>query len=171
MQVLFEIMVQIKQKRGIGVENPSPRSFSGGLSKSIVHLQRWKTLWFTLYRWVSCKSILVQECRSPMKVTVITSLWNTLCLSKSVVHLQRWNTLCFTLYRWFFCKSLLVQECRSPIKYDRYKDVLMFLHWKIIGLFCKRASRINESLVTGVKMSSYFFDRRQCCLLKNPNGS
>jgi len=30
MQVLFEIMVQIKQKRGIGVENPSPRSFSGG---------------------------------------------------------------------------------------------------------------------------------------------
>jgi len=30
MQVLFEIMVQIKQKRGIGVENPYPRSFSGG---------------------------------------------------------------------------------------------------------------------------------------------
>jgi len=28
---LFEIMVQIKQKRGIGVENPSPRSFSGGI--------------------------------------------------------------------------------------------------------------------------------------------
>jgi len=32
MQVLFEIMVQIKQKRGIGVENPSARSFSGGVS-------------------------------------------------------------------------------------------------------------------------------------------
>jgi len=31
MQVLFEITVQIKQKRGIGVENPSPSSFSGGL--------------------------------------------------------------------------------------------------------------------------------------------
>ena len=31
MQVLFEIMVQIKQKRGIGVEIASPRSFSGGL--------------------------------------------------------------------------------------------------------------------------------------------
>jgi len=31
MQVLFEIMVQIKQRRGIGVENPSPRSFSGGI--------------------------------------------------------------------------------------------------------------------------------------------
>jgi len=31
MQVFFEIMVQIEQKRGIGVENPSPRSFSGGL--------------------------------------------------------------------------------------------------------------------------------------------
>jgi len=30
MQGLFEIVVQIKQKRGIGVENPSPRSFSGG---------------------------------------------------------------------------------------------------------------------------------------------
>jgi len=30
MQVLIEIMVQIKQKRGIEVENPSPRSFSGG---------------------------------------------------------------------------------------------------------------------------------------------
>jgi len=30
MQGLFEITVQIKQKRGIGVENPSPRSFSGG---------------------------------------------------------------------------------------------------------------------------------------------
>jgi len=30
MQGLFEIMVQIKQKRGIGVENPSLRSFSGG---------------------------------------------------------------------------------------------------------------------------------------------
>jgi len=30
MQVLFETIVQIKQKRGIGVENPSPRSFSGG---------------------------------------------------------------------------------------------------------------------------------------------
>jgi len=29
-QVLFEIMVQIKQKRGIGVENPSERSFVGG---------------------------------------------------------------------------------------------------------------------------------------------
>ena len=28
MQVLFEMMVQIKQKMGIGVENPSPRSFS-----------------------------------------------------------------------------------------------------------------------------------------------
>jgi len=31
MQVLFEIMVNIKQKRGIRVENPSPRSFSGGI--------------------------------------------------------------------------------------------------------------------------------------------
>jgi len=31
MQGLFEIMVQIKSKRGIGVENPSPRSFSGGI--------------------------------------------------------------------------------------------------------------------------------------------
>jgi len=30
-QVLFEIMIPIKEKRGIGVENPSPRSFSGGL--------------------------------------------------------------------------------------------------------------------------------------------
>jgi hypothetical protein len=30
MQGLFEIMVQIKQKRGIGAENPSPRSFPGG---------------------------------------------------------------------------------------------------------------------------------------------
>ena len=30
MQVLFEIIVQIQQKRGIGVETPSPRSFSGG---------------------------------------------------------------------------------------------------------------------------------------------
>jgi len=29
-QILFEIMVQIKQKRGIGVENPSERSFVGG---------------------------------------------------------------------------------------------------------------------------------------------
>ena len=29
MQVLFELMVQIKQKRGIGVENPSARTFSG----------------------------------------------------------------------------------------------------------------------------------------------
>ena len=28
--VLFEIMVQIKQKKGTGVESPSPRSFSGG---------------------------------------------------------------------------------------------------------------------------------------------
>jgi len=35
MQVLFEIMVQIKQKRGIGVENTSPRSFSGGAGKQI----------------------------------------------------------------------------------------------------------------------------------------
>jgi len=26
-------MVQIKQKRGIGVENPSPRSFSGGIHR------------------------------------------------------------------------------------------------------------------------------------------
>jgi len=26
-------MVQIKQKRGIGVESPSPRSFSGGMHK------------------------------------------------------------------------------------------------------------------------------------------
>ena len=31
MQVLFAIMVQIKQKRGIGVESPSPKSFSGGV--------------------------------------------------------------------------------------------------------------------------------------------
>jgi len=30
MQALFEIMVQIKQKRGIGVENLSARSFSVG---------------------------------------------------------------------------------------------------------------------------------------------
>jgi len=28
---LFELMVQIKQKRGIGVENPSARTCSGGL--------------------------------------------------------------------------------------------------------------------------------------------
>ena len=35
MKVLFEIMVQIKQKRGIGVENPSPRSFSGGVENSL----------------------------------------------------------------------------------------------------------------------------------------
>ena len=33
MQVWFEIMVQIKQKRGIGVDNPSPRGFSGGVSE------------------------------------------------------------------------------------------------------------------------------------------
>jgi len=32
MQGLFKIMVQIKQKRGIGVENPTPRSFSGGIN-------------------------------------------------------------------------------------------------------------------------------------------
>jgi len=32
MQVLFEIMVQTKQKRGIGFQNPSPRSFSGGVA-------------------------------------------------------------------------------------------------------------------------------------------
>jgi len=31
MQVVFEIMVQNTQKRGIGVETPSPRSFLGGL--------------------------------------------------------------------------------------------------------------------------------------------
>ena len=31
MQVLFEIMVQIKQKRGIGVGNPSSRSILGGV--------------------------------------------------------------------------------------------------------------------------------------------
>ena len=30
MQGLFEIIGQIKQKRGIGVEPPSPKSFSGG---------------------------------------------------------------------------------------------------------------------------------------------
>jgi len=30
MQVLFEIMVQNKQKGGTGVESPPPRSFSGG---------------------------------------------------------------------------------------------------------------------------------------------
>jgi len=36
MQGLFEIMVQqIKQKRGIGFENPSPRSFSGGLGSEL----------------------------------------------------------------------------------------------------------------------------------------
>jgi len=29
---LLEIMVQIKQKRGIGVENPFPRSFLGGIT-------------------------------------------------------------------------------------------------------------------------------------------
>ena len=34
MQVLFEIMLQIKQKRGIGVENTSPRNFSDGLALS-----------------------------------------------------------------------------------------------------------------------------------------
>ena len=36
MQVLFEMMVQIKQKMGIGVENPSPRSFSGGRTKGLL---------------------------------------------------------------------------------------------------------------------------------------
>ena len=30
MQVLFEIMVQNKQKGGTGVKSPPPRSFSGG---------------------------------------------------------------------------------------------------------------------------------------------
>ena len=35
MQVLFEIMVQIKPKRGIGVETPSPRSFSSGVHKDL----------------------------------------------------------------------------------------------------------------------------------------
>jgi len=30
MQGLFAIMVKIKQERGMGVENPSPRSFVGG---------------------------------------------------------------------------------------------------------------------------------------------
>jgi len=34
MQILFEILGEIKQKRGIGVENPSPRSFSGGAGYS-----------------------------------------------------------------------------------------------------------------------------------------
>ena len=45
MQVLFEIMVQIKQKRGIGVESPSPRSFSGGVFKD-VFIHRYSTLLF-----------------------------------------------------------------------------------------------------------------------------
>jgi len=47
MQVLFETMVQIKQKRGetmvqikqkrgIGVENPSPRSFSDGVHPKVL---------------------------------------------------------------------------------------------------------------------------------------
>jgi hypothetical protein len=36
MQVLFEMILQIKQKRGIGVENPSPRSFSGGHTKGLL---------------------------------------------------------------------------------------------------------------------------------------
>ena len=36
MQVLFEMMVQIAHKRGIGVETPSPRSFSGGHTKGLL---------------------------------------------------------------------------------------------------------------------------------------
>jgi len=36
MQVLFEMMVQIKQNMGIGVETPSPRSFSGGHTKGLL---------------------------------------------------------------------------------------------------------------------------------------
>jgi len=35
MQVLFEIMGQNKQKRALGVENPSPTSFSGGPKSAI----------------------------------------------------------------------------------------------------------------------------------------
>ena len=30
------MILQIKQKRGIGVENPSPRSFSGGHTKGLL---------------------------------------------------------------------------------------------------------------------------------------
>ena len=36
MQVLFEIMVQNKHKRDMGVENPSARSFSGGMIYTLV---------------------------------------------------------------------------------------------------------------------------------------
>jgi len=36
MQVLFEIMVQIKHKRGIEFENPSPRCFSGGFLRAFL---------------------------------------------------------------------------------------------------------------------------------------
>ena len=38
MQGLFEIMVQIKLKRGTGVENPSPRSFSGGIQRKMMYI-------------------------------------------------------------------------------------------------------------------------------------
>jgi len=43
MKVLFKIMVQIKQKRGIGVENPSLRSFSGGYKQNKYHCDRERT--------------------------------------------------------------------------------------------------------------------------------
>jgi len=59
MQVLFEIMVHIKQKRGIGVENPSPRSFSGGMDKgSCVWLSQathvtYSYVFWHVYMWMS----------------------------------------------------------------------------------------------------------------------
>jgi len=48
MQVLFEIVVQIKPKRGIGVETPSPRSFSSvnDLLSSINKLHLFRESWF-----------------------------------------------------------------------------------------------------------------------------
>jgi len=38
MKVFFEIIVQIKQKEGIGVENPSPRSFSRGITAESLYI-------------------------------------------------------------------------------------------------------------------------------------
>ena len=51
--LLFEIMVQIKQKRGTGVKNPSPRSFWWGFAEGykshlplfVVDVQKWQNVY------------------------------------------------------------------------------------------------------------------------------
>ena len=132
MHVLFEIMVQIKQKRGIGVENPSPRSFSGGKVA-------WK--WGRLVEFIALKCHMYPCVSASSRVSWLPSHRMCLPFSSDVCRdsLLIW---CGPVTEWHTC----TWRDESPFSSHEYLDFLLIsCVWLPSHLMCREFPKMKWS--------------------------